>query len=76
MVSSPRRLKAAKEKLSRLQELVSMVQNSPDVMGALPDDLAQQLAAGVDSDLAQIPEKQALAITAASSGLEVPYDQR
>ena len=46
---SNRKLKAAKEKLRRLRDLVSMVQKSPDVVHALPDDLAD-LAAEFDSD--------------------------
>lgn len=45
-----RKLKVAKEKLRRLQDLVAMVQQSPDVATALPDDLAE-LAAGFDSDI-------------------------
>ncbi len=42
-------MKAAKEKLRRLRDLVAMVQKSPDVVHALPDDLAD-LAAEFDSD--------------------------
>ena len=45
-----RKLKVAKEKLRRLQDLVAMVQQSPDVVHALPDDLAE-LAAGFDNDV-------------------------
>lgn len=50
VVLSFRKLKAAKEKLRRLQDLVTMVQQSPDIANGLPDDLAE-LAAGFDSDI-------------------------
>ncbi|CAH1776394.1 unnamed protein product [Owenia fusiformis] len=44
-----RKLNAAKEKLARLQQLVAMVQQSPDAARVLPDDLAE-LAASIDGD--------------------------
>ncbi|XP_013397504.1 pericentriolar material 1 protein isoform X3 [Lingula anatina] len=42
-----KKLKAAKEKLKRLQQLVAMVQQSPEAAQVLPDDLAE-LAASID----------------------------
>ena len=36
-----RKLKAAKDKLQQLQDLVAMVQESPDIASSLPDDFAE-----------------------------------
>ena len=44
-----RRLKEAKEKLHRLQDLVAMVQSSPDGAQQLPEDLAE-LAASLEME--------------------------
>ncbi|KAL3878634.1 hypothetical protein ACJMK2_030966 [Sinanodonta woodiana] len=54
-----RKLKAAKEKLKRLQSLVAMVQQTPEVVGDLPDNIAEIAASleEVESQLTQADER-------------------
>ena len=59
MFTSCSKLKAAKEKLHRLQELVAMVQESPDLMTALPEHLAQ-LASSIDGSVSGIQGPSAI----------------
>ena len=65
-----RRLKEAKEKLRRLQELVAMVQQSPDMATSLPDDLAE-LAASVDDADSQFSQLRAQGAPASTPGAAV-----
>ncbi|KAK3606346.1 hypothetical protein CHS0354_041982 [Potamilus streckersoni] len=54
-----RKLKAAKEKLKRLQSLVAMVQQTPEVIGDLPDNIAEIAASleEVESQLTQADDR-------------------
>ena len=68
-----RKLKAAKEKLKKLQELVSMVQQGPDGTARLPLELAE-LAASLSSQLVQSDNQQNGYL--ASDGEEANGNQR
>lgn len=50
-----RKLKAAKDKLRQLQDLVLKVQDSPDMANALPDDLAELANSIHESTSSQAP---------------------
>ena len=78
-----RRLKEAKEKLHRLQDLVAMVQESPETAQHLPDDLdalaaAMQTVGSGRSLAAQGADDGGLSLRDAMSGVadsDAAYDQ-
>ena len=47
-----RKLQSARERLARLQALVSMVQQWPESAEVLPEDLAELAASAMDDDTA------------------------
>lgn len=70
LLSDNRKLKAAKEKLSQLQRIVSLVQHSPDTPETFPEAMAD-LAAAVQEAVPRFTEQDDK--TEASEG-EVPNE--
>ena len=68
-----RQLNAAKGKLQRLQELVALVQQSPELAANLPDDLADLDAGSEDKAMVAIQRAPASSLAESVDDTEEDY---